>query len=514
MEEQVELRELVQLCAVDSILFERTFFQRTFRQGSPPFSREISEMLDGPSRYDNIIVFRGGAKTTKLRAFAAKRMAYGISRTIVYIGKSEGHALRSARWLRMQIERNAFFAQTFGLRKGGKWQDHEFEVLHGVEEHPINVVALGITGSTRGINIDDYRPDLIILDDVMSDENAATPEQRQKIDRLIYGALWESLAPASENPRAKLASLATPQNQEDYTTKARNDPQWKTVIVPCWTNETKDLPLEYQESAWPERWTSEVLREEKRAAMRRNQLSIFSREKECKLTTPESATFLPTWIQRFDILPKSMIHIICVDPVPPPSPTQVAKGLHGKDNEAMAVVGFAGGNYYLREIMSNKGHDPSWSQYAFMYLARKYRVRKAPVEMVAYQRTLKWILEQAMREARYWVAIEDIPGVSTSKFNKIVQGLTDPCALGAFFIPPDHAPEGLNNSPGMANFIEQFISYPNVVHDDELEVVANALSFFQKKFNGVGADDDLDDLDDEELQAGRLPAIPGVTICP
>jgi hypothetical protein len=506
----IDIKELVKLCAVDTPLFERTFFPKTFRQASPPYGRRVSDLLDSSNRYINLIVFRGGAKTTKCRAYTAKRIAYGLSRTILYIGKSEGHALRSSRWLRLQVERNKFFTDTFGLRKGSKWQDHEFEVINHADGSSSNIVAMGITGSTRGVNIDDYRPDLIVLDDVISDENAATPEQRQKMERLIYGALWESLAPASENPDAKIVSLATPQNSDDYTSKARLDPQWKTEVIPCWTEDTLGLPLHEQKSAWPERWSDEVLQAEKQAAISRNQLSIWMREKECKIVSVENSVFLPNWLQRFDILPKYMDHVLTIDPVPPPSDKQIKQGLSKKDYESLAVVGLHK-DYFIREVMVNKGHDPSWTIFAFLYLCRKYKVKRVVVETIAYQRVLKWILQNAMREARYWVQIIEIDAISTSKFNRIVDALTGPGANGSLFIPPDHTPEGMNHSEGMRQFVQQFLEYPNVVHDDALESVANGIVAHTNQYLSFA---DGTDEDEEELYPRNPVGIPGQDICP
>ena len=82
--------ELIKLCAVDSELYARTFFSNTFRQPSPSFAREIWEPLENPKiRLVNLICFRGSSKTTRLRTFASKRIAYGISRTVLYVGASE-----------------------------------------------------------------------------------------------------------------------------------------------------------------------------------------------------------------------------------------------------------------------------------------------------------------------------------------------------------------------------------------------------------------------------------------
>src|SRR5690606_9118236 len=121
--------------------------------------------------------------------------------------------------------------------------------------------------------------------------NAATLEQREKMKRLILDAVKNSLAPATEEPNAKLVLLNTPQHVDDVAMAAQSDPDFVTIIRGCWTEETKELPLDQQESAWPERHPTETLRQEKRNAIAANKLSGFLREKECRLVSPETATF-------------------------------------------------------------------------------------------------------------------------------------------------------------------------------------------------------------------------------
>src|SRR6266404_2360695 len=208
----IEVGELVRLCAVDNDLFGRTFFPKAIRQKAPPFHREMDDLLNDPSsRLINMRCFRGSAKTTKLRVFLAKRIAYGISRSILYIGASEGHAARSIQWIRSAIEPlrtqdakpiPSFFAGTFGLSPGKKWTDTEIEIVRRLDPHPVWCLGVGITGSIRGINFDDFRPDLIVLDDIVTDENAATFEQREKITDLVLGAVSGSLISEVEEPNA------------------------------------------------------------------------------------------------------------------------------------------------------------------------------------------------------------------------------------------------------------------------------------------------------------------------
>ncbi len=495
--EKVPIGELVRLCAIDNGLFGRTFFPRAIRNRSPPFHREIDRVLDDPAaRLVHLRCFRGSAKTTKLRVFTAKRIAYGISRTILYIGASEAHATRSIQWIRGQIEAKrgsdgtmqpTFFAGTFGLTPGRKWTDTELEVICnlGSHRHTAWILGCGITGNVRGINFDDYRPDLIILDDIVTDENAATKEQRDKIIDLVYGALVNSLVPQTEEPNAKLALLQTPINPEDVSNVAGKDTRFTTRTFGCWTESTADLPVEGQRSSWEERYPTEDLRKEKIAAAQMNRLSTWVREMECRLVSAEACAFRAEWAQVYEGDAPPGLAVLAIDPVPPPSDLQLAKGLRGKDYEAQVVWCRNASGYYMLDCIYNRGHEPSWSVATAFSLALRWRVARIVVESIAYQRVLKWLLEQEMkRRGVYWM-IDDRKGDQRPKFVRITSTLTGPASKGMLWVRKEHT-----------EFISQFSQYGGPLdHDDVLDASASAVASLTNPHIELGEGEYAEDWD-------------------
>lgn len=497
-EERVSAGELVRLCAVDTELFCKTFFKKAFRQSSPNFARHLWSILDAPQyRMVNAQLFRGASKTTRLRAFTAKRIAYAISRTILYVGKSEDHAVKSINWIKQQVEFNPLYSQLFQLSPGEKWRGDEAQIKHGVEDCNIWIKGLGVTGSIRGINFDDFRPDLIVIDDMLDEENTATPEQREKLDALLYGALMNGLAPQSENPNAKLVFLQTPLNRDDQSSRAARDPAFTTIQIPCWTEATVDFPIDQQKSIWPERWSDQELRKLKRQYIARNQLSIWMREMEIRIIAPELSAFRIEWLQPWDLLPPQLTHVLVIDPVPPPREKGVIRV--DTDYEAIAIIGTYGGKYYVRDISVMRGHDPSWTLTESFRLAAKYRPIKWIVEATAYQRTLKWIIQEEMKRLRRYWQVEDFTSLQ-SKYLRIVDGLTGPASNGVIFHPPVNSIE--YQSDGMQMFLQQFAEYKNVSHDDALEAVAVGVSALLGKFDA--ANDDFTEEDEDDIEPMKV----------
>lgn len=489
--EEIDRAELVQLAALDGPLFSRAFFPKTVRQVTPHFHRELWDEFEDPAhRYLVGEVFRGGAKTTILRLYAAKRIAYGVSRVILYVGKSQDHARRSLRWLRKQIEVNKFFAQTFGLVPGNTWNDDELEVINNVTGESCWVLALGVTGSVRGVNFDDYRPDLIICDDLVTDDNAATQEQRDKLRKLVLGALKESMTPRTENALAKLVLLQTPIDSDDVSQSCARDPQFRHIRFGCWTPQTENLDPRERKSSWEERFPTDELLKEREAAIWRNELATFSKEMECKLIVSENAKFRAEWLKYYgeifdevtEVPPRhEMTVVMSVDPVPPPSEREIKKGYADKDYEAFAVVGKWRKKFIVLETSKNRGHEPNWTVTEFFRLAQAWQPDKILVESVAYQRTLVWLLRQAMQKlGRYWVVVPFTD--RRSKMDRIVQGLQGPLSNGQFYL--QRTQTGL---------ISDIIHYTNVKHDDELEAVAVATTDLNTGFSNGEQHSGLED---------------------
>lgn len=502
----VPLGELVRLAAVDNDLFARTFFASTVRQRSPLFHFEMDARLDNPlMRKVNLRCFRGSAKTTKLRLFTAKRIAYGISRTILYIGASEAKASQSIMWLRSKIEpqMNAggsyvrpLFSQAFDLTLE-KSTETELKVRHGVTGETTWVLGVGITGdSIRGINFDDYRPDLIILDDIVTDENAGSAEQREKISDLVLGAVLNSLAPTSEAPNAKIALLQTPLHGDDVSARAAKSPDWNTATFGCWTESTANFPDDLKQSIWEERYPTRELRRQKQEAITINKLSVFLREMECKLTSAEVCPFLPEWLKyRTADPPLRGVAVLAIDPVPPPSDAAIARALKGNDFEAQVVWRRVNGEYHLVECVTSKGHEPAWSVSTAMSLAYKHRVSRIVLQNIQYERTLKWLLEQEMRRRRIYYMLVDTSSkaIQKSKYNRITSAFQPVASQGHVWVDDTQI-----------DFINQFVEFKlGIDHDDILDASANALMELINPYLELGDDEYYERDDDIPRLANR-----------
>lgn len=488
---ELDLAEAVRLGAAEPEIYNRVFFPRTYRQKSPPFQPRMWSALENPEyNYVNFRIFRGGGKTTTLRSFTSRRIAYGISRTIAYIGASEDAAVRSVNWVRGQVEKNKLWASTFQLSPGRTWTERECQIVSPYWPEPIWVVARGIMGNIRGINFDDYRPDTIILDDVLTDESAATKEQRQKVSNLILGAIKNSLISTVEEPNAKLVMLQTPLDDDDASSRAARDPMWHTEVFSCWTPETQDLAVQDQVSAWPEMFPTEQLRADKAYAINQNAYSIFAREMECRLVDAEENAFRADWLQEYEGEAPGGPRIVVVDPLPPPSERELARSMDLKDYEVVMVLARSGGKYYVVDYEMRQGHTPEWTVAKVLEMAQRHRAARIVVEAVAYQRVLLWLLQREMALKRTFFAVKPFNPKGQKKYNRIVQTLVGPASNGVVFVRPSHT-----------ELKAQFARYPKVKHDDVLDALSIGLADLSSPYFELGDGEpvDIDEAEYEDL---------------
>jgi phage terminase large subunit-like protein len=500
MDSQVTLAEAVELGAVDPEFFGMFFFPKACRQRSPDFHHDMDTLLDSSEEEDRYIAFmiaRGFAKTTKVRLYLARRLSYRVSRTVVIVGKSQEAAAKTLEWVKRAVMFNTRWAQAFGIKQGSIWTATDIEVdLYTYDEKgevtekiTVRIMALGMTGSLRGINIDDFRPDLIIADDPCDDENTATPEQRKKMLDLFFGALQKTLAPRVDSEFAKMVLLQTVINGEDLISLCCKDPQWKSLKFSCF----KVLPDGTVVSRWEERFPTKALLLEKEGHIEKNILPLWLREMECKVVSEETACFGEKWLQYYDVLPLGGKRCLCVDPTPPPREGE--KSLNKKlDDAVIMAMQMTKGKFYVLEYVTFKSPDPVEFILAMFDMARKWKIKLCGFETVLFQRVLAFMFKQQMRNEKFWLTVKEIED-RRNKRVRIQQDISGVAQQGDLYIRPE-----------MHQLRQQFIEFPEVNHDDLLDVVSigiNTLSKYQIEEVDDYIDGEYEVLDPEDPE-GRI----------
>lgn len=475
--------EAVELGAVDGDFFSHYFFPTTVRQKSSPIHQRMWALGDDNAyRYLAFILFRDSAKTTTIRLMLARRLSYATSRTVFYLGKSDAHSLRSIEWIKRRVMTNKVWAQTFGLRKGSKWSEHEIEIVNDRYGVTTRLVGAGIEGAVRGLNVDDFRPDFIVLDDVVSESNSSSPAVVAATNELIFGAVKDTLAPKSEAPWAKMMILNTPQTVNDATQIVKLDP--------LWTVYEQGVFDENGESIWPDRWSTEELLAEKDSAIRRSMLHVWLREKECSLHSPQGAAFNMSLVKAWDELPEG-VTVIGIDPTPPPAESDTPTVKRRLDNFVIAVWRKCRTGWYSCDFWAAKAPQPEEWLYKLFELVRTWRPLHVAVETIANQRMVKVAIETHMKQTRQFFPLKGVED-RRKKSVRILDTFGPRLSVGEIYIHPSHT--------SMLNEMTLYIPYVENQMDDYLDGSTIALNSLPEgvvmNLHGYGEDDEGEDEQD------------------
>jgi len=487
------LDEKVQLGAADGIYFGHEWFPKTMRQSSPEFHYEMMEDIESlEHQFVAWEVFRDGAKTTLLRIAIAKRISYGLSHVAVFTSAAQRHAERTVRWLKGQITRNAYWTQTFGLRRGEKWTDNEIEIINTAFDQRISVLAIGMTGQVRGVNLDDYRPDFWAVDDPNNEENTNTEDAREKTDELFFGAMQNTLVPLTENLHSKMILAQTSLQKDDLINQCHRDPTWKTKKYGIYD--------EFGRSRWESRWPLDIVNNQKAGYIGRGQIHIWKREKECQIVPSEGRAFATENIQFYDFEPEQMVIYIGIDP---------AREKHANPKKAhkaaIVCIGVNASGVYLLDYYAQKQKNPEelWAEY--LRMTKLWFPRMTGIETIAFQQMLSWYFKQKMKEINTYFVIREIED-RRKKADRIRQAFSGLIQERRFHVRRTHT-----------DFVEELDSYGDEVDIDVLDAAAIAITLSSPTLlmlSTTGGDDEEEYgilIGEDEK---KYPELPVVSYCP
>ncbi len=467
---KISAEEAVKLGAVDGSLFGRFFFPRAFKQDSPPCHREMDELLDDlDAPFVSFMIPRGWAKTTKTRVYIARRIAYGISRTIMVVGKSQDAAVKTLEWIKKSVEHNHRYADTFGLQPGSRWSGSDIEIIHNHYRDEnggplrIRLLAYGMTGSVRGVNIDDARPDLIVVDDPCDEENTGSVEQRKKTADLFFGSILNTLASEADTPYIKMVLLQTVLNPQDLVSLCDKDREWKSLRISCFD--------EAGNSTWPQRWPTKKLLAKRQGYVDRNQLALWMREMESRCINDDLAAFNENQLRYWDdvvdgvggTMPLGGYTFLSIDPVPPPKDEMNVKITKRHDNAVISAIRIAHGAAYIGEQYAVKSPDTQEFLNQIFLMSNIWKTKTVVCETVLFQRVLRWAIQQEMVRRREYITVIPIED-KRPKPARIRQEISAYASNRQLYV-----------SREMKGFLDEFWGYPFVDHDDHLDSVAIGL---------------------------------------
>ena len=236
-------------------------------------------------------------------AYPLWRVLTGRSRYILLVGATDTAAKENLYNIRSELENNELLIADYGNQQGPLWKDNRIELSLGC-----CIQSKGAGSSMRGTRYMQYRPDLIILDDLLKDEDAESYTVRDKVYRWLKKVVfnlgkssfivWVNTIFHNDDPISRLC-------KEVESGQLRN---WTAVRLGCLLDNGNGKPL------WPEYWTREQLLDKKRKLG----VTIFATEYMNEAISEEDLIVKPEWIHYYEDSelppPASLVNVMGCDP--------------------------------------------------------------------------------------------------------------------------------------------------------------------------------------------------------
>lgn len=185
----------------------------------------LADKYFGVDKQVVIEAFRGSAKSTMMEwlviyiAAMGKLHNFGTVNFIAFVGDSMENGTKNFfRNVVGKIDKSALLQQ---LLKVKRKTDSELELVNadGIE---LNLKGYGASTNIRGVRYKGARPDIIILDDITTNDAINS----ETIQNTINDNFYKSVIPALHPTRYKIFFIGTPISERDIIHQLSNNPKW------------------------------------------------------------------------------------------------------------------------------------------------------------------------------------------------------------------------------------------------------------------------------------------------
>lgn len=431
-----------------------TRFHRVF-DNVPKFQSELFKKIDNIHNLKRVVIAspRSFLKSTSCSIeFPLRCALFGHYKEILIVSNSEALAINFLRSIKINIESNERIHKWFGEQWSDKWTEN-----HIITRKPrVSIRAVGWGAQIRG-----FRPDLIIMDDIESDETVISEDIRKKMKDWILKAAINSLT-----VDGALIWVGTLINRVSllYDWIHNCPPGWTPIFNKAYVGGIEEAGREL----WPEVWTHQRLQ------ARKAEIGsyAFSSEFMNEPIPSEGNRFNPNTFQYFedsDLKGKDTGMYIAIDPAFSEEKTAdfgvIMCVLHDSEDNIYAY------HMYRERTNSRKLID----EFKRIYSMYRPQIRAVGVESAGTQKSFYDQLVSECMASGLYPPIKKMTGVvhSTSgnkrnKNDRITYMLQPRFEAKKIFLRRDQYA-----------LIDELTLFPECKHDDAIDALAYAASLIE-----------------------------------
>lgn len=352
---------------------------------------------------------RGHAKTTLCKLVCIWYLLFTEIRFVVYLSNTVAIAAEACKDIIAYIQSPNFEA-VFGKAEFETYQDG-----HGFYKFWLNVPngkggfvrkfcilkALGAGQQVRGLNIDNERPQLAVVDDLEDNDNTATPPLQQKLKKWFFGTFMKSLS----KKRRKVLYLGNMlSNQSILYYLCEKSKLWHSIRKGCLLSNGQPL--------WPDVWTIEAIQADYVEYQNMGLTALWMAEmmnmpmaEGSALIAPEDITYQPIVIPG-----QQSTAFITLDPA--------ISQKTWANNSSLNVHAYVADRWQIVETVSGK-FQPEQLFILIVELCLKWNTRCVGIEAGTFEIGLKFIFEILMKAHNQHFNVYKIPHKNQSKTERL-----------------------------------------------------------------------------------------------
>lgn len=440
---------------------------------TPTLHLKMLDQIDQPnSRKIANMVHRGAAKTTVLGEYLILYLAtfgelptFGQVDFALYVSDSIDNGVKNMRKnLEFRWENSTFLQKYVPHAKFTDIHWH-FKNVSGKE---FIVKGYGAKTGVRGTKANGKRPQLAILDDLVSDEDARSKTMIAAIEDTVHKAIDHAMHPT----RSKIIWSGTPFNASDPLYKAIESGAWAVNCYPV----CEKFPCTRQEfrGSWEDRFTYDYVKRKYLEALKSGTIHTFNQELMLRIMSDEDRLVLDSdinWYKRHDVL--KHLHLYNTYITTDFATTEDESG----DYAFISVwaISSGGQKFWLDGICKRQGMDKNIDD--LFVFAQKYKPLSVGIEVTGQQEGfIPWIKSEMVKRRIFFNLASsgnsNRPGIrpNTNKLQRFI--VTVPWfKAGEMFFP-----EELKNEKVMLEMMEELrLASGNGLkskHDDGIDTVS------------------------------------------
>lgn len=244
---QISNHEIKQALKYNGEFFIQFFLEDELTLPVPDFHKDIFQLMTAVEILRFVCAIpRDHAKTTLAKLAAVWYFLFSDYRFIVYISNTSGIAIPAVNDIMAFMQCDNFRA-VFGNIQILTNQEGKGIYKFKIGDKICMLRAMGASQQVRGINIDNQRPQLAIIDDLEDNDNIASETLFMQLKRWVYGPFMKCL----DKFHNKIIWLGNMISSQSMLYENCHSNFWHSRLYGCMLSNGKPL--------WPDAWTLEKL---------------------------------------------------------------------------------------------------------------------------------------------------------------------------------------------------------------------------------------------------------------